>query len=68
MTHIKFTPSEKIRILKSPKRFLIVKRKAYNGIAYNNLTFTDHLENHLKYRDSLSEAIVLEISKLKEDM
>lgn len=62
MKTIKFNFDQKIRILKSPKRFLIVTRPNNHLV----LTFTNNIEMHIKKMDPSLEPIVLNVIKLKE--
>lgn len=62
MKTIKFNFEQKIRILKSPKRFLIITRPN-NQLS---LTFTNNIEMHIKRMDPSLEPVVLNVCKLKE--
>ena len=62
MRTIKFTFEQKIRILKSPKKFLIITR-LNDGF---NMTFTNNIEMHIKNMSPSLEPVVLNVTKLKE--
>jgi hypothetical protein len=62
MKTIKFTIEQKIRILRSPKRFVIITRPN-NEV---NLTFTNNIEMHIEKMHPSLEPIVVNVYKLKE--
>jgi hypothetical protein len=62
MKTIKFTIEQKIRILKSPKRFVIITRSGENF----SLTFTNNIEMHIEKMHPSLEPVVINVCKLKE--